>query len=127
MDKSVLVRVDLEQGSQILGILDRAGIKVNVALWVDFPEYEGWRLVLAGRQFDAVGIGHAYGLVHDALDEAGIGPDSEPIFMIFTMRDPFIKALRRLYEKAKRVEGSRLAIGAIGDRSVDDGYVYRIS
>jgi hypothetical protein len=127
MDKSVLVSVDLDQGSQILSILDRAGIKAKVALWVYFTEYEGWRLVLSGRQFDAVPLRDAYGLVHQALRAAGIGPDSEPIFMILAMRDPFIKALRRLFGKARRVEGMRLGGDTIGDRDVEEGYVYRIS
>jgi hypothetical protein len=127
VDKSVLVSVDLEQGSQILGILDRAGIKVKVALWVYFTEYEGWRLVLAGRPFDAMPLREAYGLVHQALRAAGIGPESEPVFMIFAMDDPFVKALRRLFGKARRVEGIRLGGDTIGDRDVEEGYVYRIT
>jgi hypothetical protein len=127
MDKSALVSIDLEQGAQILGILDRAGFKVKVAVWVRFSEYESWRLVLAGRQFDAVSFLDAYGLVNEALRAAGIGHDDEPLIMILAMRDPFIKALRRLFGKARRVEGMRLGGDTIGDRDVEEGYVYRIS
>jgi hypothetical protein len=127
MDKTVLVSVDLEQGSQMLGILDRAGIKVQVALWVRFSEYESWRLVLAGRQFDAVSFRDAYGLVNEALRAAGIDSDDEPLIMILAMHDPFIKALRRLFGKAQRVEGIRLGGDTIGDRDVEEGYVYRIT
>jgi len=65
--------------------------------------------------------------VHEALSAAGIGPDDEPIIMILAMRDPFIKGLRRLLVKARRVEGTRLWGDTIGDRSVEDGYVYRIT
>jgi hypothetical protein len=45
--------VDLDSGSEILRILDRAKVKVSVALWAHLSDYEDWRLVLAGRQFDA--------------------------------------------------------------------------
>ena len=127
MDKTVLVSIDLEQGAQILGILDRAGFKVKVALWVRFSEYESWRFVLAGRQFDAVSFLDAYGLVHEALRAAGIDSDDEPLLMILALRDPFIKALRRLFRKARRVEGLRLGGDTIGDRDVEEGYVYRIT
>ncbi len=127
MDKSVLVSIDLGQGAQVLSILDRARMQVKVALWVHFTEYEDWRLVLAGRQFDAVSFLDAYGLVNEALSAAGIGPGDEPIIMILALRDPFIKGLRRLFGKARKVEGTRLWGGAIGDRSVEDGYVYRIT
>jgi hypothetical protein len=47
--------------------------------------------------------------------------------MIFAMTDPFIKGLRRLFGKAKSAEGMRLGGQMIGDRFIEDGYVYRIS
>jgi hypothetical protein len=43
------------------------------------------------------------------------------------MTDPFIRALRRLFGKTKSVEGMRLGGQMIGDRFVEDAYVYRIS
>ena len=47
--------------------------------------------------------------------------------MILAMSDPFIKALRKLFGRSKSVEGMRLGGQMIGDRFVDDAYVYRIS
>jgi hypothetical protein len=46
--------------------------------------------------------------------------------MILEMKDPFIRALRRIFGKAKSVEGMRLGLQTIGDRFVEDGIVYRI-
>ena len=43
------------------------------------------------------------------------------------MSDPFIKELRRIFAKAKSVEGMRLGGQMIGDRFVDDASVYKIS
>ncbi|HWY45782.1 MAG TPA: hypothetical protein VNX70_00270 [Bryobacteraceae bacterium] len=128
MDKTVLVSgVDLGQGAEILRILDGAGLKISVALWVYLPEYEDWRLVLSSRKFDAVRLPTAYGLFHDALEAAGIPLERTPPVMILGMSDPFIRTLRRIFGKAKSVDGMRLGGQTIGDRFVDDAYAYRIS
>jgi hypothetical protein len=47
--------------------------------------------------------------------------------MILSMTDPFTKVLRRIFGKAKSVEGRRLGGQMIGDRFVEDAYIYRIS
>ena len=47
--------------------------------------------------------------------------------MILPLTDRSIKALRRIFAKAKNVEGMRLGGQMIGDRFVEDAYVYRIS
>ncbi len=43
------------------------------------------------------------------------------------MTDPFIKGLRKMFGKAKSVEGMRLGLQTIGGRFIEDAYVYRIS
>jgi len=47
--------------------------------------------------------------------------------MILPMTDAFIRGLRRIFAKAKDVEGMRLGGQMIGDRFLEDAYVYRIS
>jgi hypothetical protein len=127
MDKSALVSVDLEKGSKILQILDDAGLRVNVALWVVLAEYGDWRLVLSSRKFDAAGLTGGYGLLHDALDAAGFSLEETPPVMILNANDPFIRALRKIFGKAKSVEGMRLGGQTFGDRFVEDAYTYRVS
>jgi hypothetical protein len=58
---------------------------------------------------------------------AGFPNDKTPPLMILPMSDPFIKALRKLFGKSKSVERMRLGGQMIGDRSIEDAYVYRIS
>lgn len=127
MDKTALVAVDLERGSEILVLLDRANVKVNVALWVFLSEYEDWRLVVSGRRFDALSLRDAYRLLHDTLAAGGITVEKTPPVMILPMFDPFVKGLRRIFAKTKSVEGMRLGGQTIGDRFVEDAYVYRIA
>ena len=126
MDKAALVSVDLATGSEILKILDQAKVKVSVALWAVLPEYEDWRLVLAARQFDALGVTDAFGLINESLDAAKFPVARVPVIVILPMTDPFIKHLRRVFAKAKSVQGMRLGFQTIGNRFIEDAFVYRI-
>jgi hypothetical protein len=127
MDKTALVSVDLERGSVLLQALDKAKIKVSVALWAVLPEYEDWRVVVSGRKFDELKPLEAYGLLNNALRTSGIPVEKTPPILILPMSDPFIRALRRFFGKTKSVEGMRLGGQMIGDRFLEDGYAYRIS
>lgn len=127
MDKAAMVSVNLDMGLEIVDALERKSMKVNVALWAFLSEYGDWRLILSSRQFDSVGIRDAYGLLHDALDAAGIIPERAPLAMILPVNDPFIRDLRRRFGKTKSVEGMRLGGQMFGDRFIEDAYVYRIS
>lgn len=128
MDKSALVSIEVDRGTQILSILDQARIKISVALFVHLSEYETWRLVLAGRQLDGTPrLQDAYGLLHKALDAAGFAIEKTPPILILPMDDPFIKGLRRLFAKTRSVEGMILGGQSIGNRFLEDGYVYRIT
>jgi hypothetical protein len=127
MDKAAMVSVDIDMGMEIVDTLERKSLKVNVALWAFLSEYGDWRLILSSRQFDSVGLRNAYGLLHDALDAAGIIPERAPLAMIIPMSDPFIRDLRRRFGKAKNVEGMRLSGQMFGDRFIEDAYVYRIA
>jgi hypothetical protein len=64
-------------------------------------------LVLAGRQYDAVSFRDAYGLAHEARNAAGIGPVDEPLIYDSRHGRFLFKCLRRLFGKARRIEGMR--------------------
>ena len=127
MVKTSLVSTDIESGSEVLEFLDRSKAKANVALWAVLPEYEDWRLVLSGRRFDGPQVKNPYGLMNEALEAAGFSLHKTPIITILPMTDPFIKELRRIFGKSKSVEGMRLGGQMIGNRFIEDAYVYRIS
>ena len=127
MYKTALVERDLTQGAEIVRVLDQAGLLVKVALWVNLDEFNDWRFALAARAFDKAGIREGYGLLHDALNAAGIPYESTPSVMIFRMDDPFIRDLRKVFARTRSVEGMRLGGQTIGGRGLDDAYVYRIS
>jgi hypothetical protein len=127
MAQALLVNVDIGTGPEILDVLDRAKVKISVALWAHLPEYEDWRLIFAGRQFDALGPREGIGLLLDTLRAGGIPVEKRRHLLILPMTSPFIKDLRRAFAKARTVEGMRLGGQVFGDRFVEDAYVYRIS
>ena len=127
MDKTALVSVDIEMGRRVLDALDGAKIKVAVALWGVLAEYEDWRLVISARQLSSPDLRDAYRRVNECLTAVGVTPDKKPPILILLMNDPFIKRLRQVFGKTKSVEGMRLGGQAIGDRFLEDAYVYRIS
>ncbi|MGA3095930.1 MAG: hypothetical protein ABSF25_05705 [Bryobacteraceae bacterium] len=122
-----MVGLDIDRGAELLGALERAKLKVGVALWVYLSEYDDWRLVVSARRLDSLDLRDAYRLLHDSLAAAGFTPKNTPSVMILPMSDPFIRELRRLFGKTRSVEGMRLGGQVIGDRFVQDAYVYRIS
>lgn len=126
MDKAALVEASFTTGSELLEALDRTALSISVALWLYSPEYGDWRFVLASRRLDSIRPSEAYGLVHDALAAARISLERTPPLLILKMSDPFIRTLRKVFSKAKSVEGMRLGGQLIGDRFVEDAIVYRI-
>ncbi len=128
MAQALLVSVDIPLGREIIDALDAAGLTVNVALWAWLGSHEDWRLVLASRRLDKDRDRiEAYMAVHAAMDAAGISVNRDPIKTVLSMKDPFIRELRRLYAKSGDVEGMRLGGRRFGNRYVEDAYVYRIT
>ena len=126
MGKTLLVTMDVPLGAKIVEALDHSDLPLSVALWAYLSEYEDWRLVLASRKLDEVNPIKAYRLVDEALQAAGFSYRQTPTLLIQRMSDPFIRELRRMYGKTKNVEGMRLGGQMIGDRFIEDAFVYRI-
>lgn len=122
-----MVSVDVRQGTEILEALERAHVKVSVALWMFLSEFEDWRLVVSSRQFDKADPRDAYRLLHDSLARADFASKKTPAIIILPTSDPFVRELRRIFGKTKSVDGMRLGGQMIGDRFVQDAYVYRIA
>ena len=127
MDQTVLVGLDIALGEEILKALDAAGLKVNVAMWINLAEFDDWRFLLAARLLDKQqGLG-AHRLVDRAIRKAGISIEDTPLIKIDSMTSPFIRDLRRRYAKAGGVSGRRFGTLSVGDKYVNGAYVYRVT
>jgi hypothetical protein len=127
MDQTTLVDIDFKKGEKVVSALEQAGVRVTVAMWVHFSEYEDWRFVLVSKDLDALDRGDAYLKVNRILKNAGISAWQVPLIFIMKATDPFIRALRKVFRKATDVTGMRLGGQRWGDRFVDDAYAYKIA
>jgi hypothetical protein len=126
MDQTILVSLEIERGDELLQALDRAGVKISVAMWAVLDEYGDWRLFLAGKQLDAPKPRGGYPLLRHALDSMSF-PYPDLDYSILPMSHPIIKELRKRYAKTADVYGMRPGGQFFGDHYIRDGFVYRIA
>jgi hypothetical protein len=124
VDTTSLVGLDISEGAEVVSALEKHGISLQVALWMVTPEYEDGRLVLASEQLP-LGIRESYHKVVTILRETFVR--ALPSIMILRPDDPFILDLRSRYSKMPHMSGTRIGGGSIGNRFVEDGYVYKIA
>jgi hypothetical protein len=124
MDQATLVGPDLSAGREIVSVLDAAHVKQITALFVSFPEYSDWRLVLSSPSLDQENSLKAGEKVHKILHGKFDYP--LPPILILPTKDLLVRELRKIFGKAKSVEGMRLGSQTIGNRFVESAYVYRI-
>jgi hypothetical protein len=87
-------------------------------------DYDDWRLVLSSPSLDQTHLLKAYEKVAVILrDRFSM---MLPPILILPTKDPFIRELRKIFGKAKDVNGMRLGGQTIGNRFIDNAYVYRI-
>lgn len=125
MDKAALVSLDVSQGAEVVNALEEGGIRLKAALWIVSPEYEDGRLVLSSDSLMGVDPLKDYERVVRTLRKS-IQKVLPPLLILRTT-DPFIKTLRKIFGKTKSVEGMRLGGQSIGNRYVDEAYVYKIA
>lgn len=126
MVEDSLVDRKIAKGERFLKALDAAGVPVDAALWFYFDEAEAWRLVVSTPIVDEKGMFAAY----QAFDEATEAADPPIDFDLGELRaasrkDPIIKALRGLGDRASYYVGR--TFGGFYERGVSflGGYLYR--
>jgi len=124
MDQAILVGPDLNAGLDAVAELDAANVKSVVALMAVFPEYGDWRFVVSSPDLDQAHLLKAHYRVSEILRGRFIY--TLPAIMIFPIKEPFIRDLRKRFGKSRDVLGMRLGYQKIGDRSIDAAYIYRI-
>lgn len=125
MDKTTLVSLDISEGAEVVSALENHGVELKVALWMVTPEYDDGRLVIASEELQQKSILKDYEKVVRILRETFVR--ALPPVMIMRLDDPLIKELRKRFGKTEHVSGMRLGGQMIGNRFVEDAYVYKIA
>ena len=124
MDQATLVGPDIDIGRDAVAALDQAKRKPVVAMLSLFPEYGDWRLVLSSPSLDQTHPLRAQEQVAAVL--RGDFIHRLPVVMVMPIKDPFVRELRKIFGKAKSVYGMRLGGQTIGNRFIENAFVYRI-
>jgi hypothetical protein len=151
MATAALVDRDREIGREILGELAKAGIAVNVAFWAYVSQSGEWQFFIATPLVDSEGPKSAYERVLRTLHDAGM--DRQLPWRRILLRSPKDPVLRLLEKQTKIPTGSidimeseniprgtssayyvtyssypsetsRILNESVGDRFVEDAYVY---
>jgi hypothetical protein len=124
MVKETLLNSDVAFGERVIQRLDASGLPVSVALWLRKGEEEPFQLLLGSSFYDKLGHEKAYlKLAH------AVTPEENWVSIHIRLRgirDPLIRALRKIFGKTANVDGMRLGGQTIGGVWIDDAYVYRI-
>ncbi len=107
MVKKTLVEELIRDGEALLRELDRQGFPVESMFWIDLPEQDYWRLVIASPLVGVQGSTAAYRRLQEILpnlDLAGLALED------IALLQPDSPQLRSLLSMAEG--GSRLAVGA---------------
>jgi hypothetical protein len=126
MDKATLVDIDIAAGDRVLQILDHAGIKVNVAMWLYSSEFEAWRLYIASPLVDTEGPKEAYVRLLSALRSSDPDLATAVTITLVSPKETLIRGLKRAFGTTRRVHGMRLGSNVIDGVFIEQAYVYRI-
>jgi hypothetical protein len=125
MARTSLVAPDLTVGAEMVSALEKSRIQVAVALWMLTDEYSDWKFVISSPDFQD--LHQSYSRIRTAAEQAGISYEQIPPVLVLMTTDSFIQSLRSIFAKTKNVLGMRLGGQTIGDRYVEDAYVYKIA
>lgn len=125
MATNALVGVDLSEGAKVVSTLENHGIHVRVALWMVTPQFEDGRLVIASEDLPQTDILSDYEKVLEILRESFTS--ELPLFSILPLDDDLVRDLRRRFAGTVSLAGRRVGGETIGNRYIDDGYIYKIA
>lgn len=123
MDTAALVGSQINDGGQLLELLEREGLAVSAAAWLRPTEGDRWMLYIVSEDINKLGSLAAYQKVADALGKLSNSWLSISEVKLVSGGDTVAKALQDVLNKnAHRVANSEL-IG-FGNLSFDEMYLY---
>jgi hypothetical protein len=125
MDKTELVTSDLQAGREFIEALDKRGIPVDVAAWLQ-DEDGRWQLLISTPLTDKAGSGSIYQAISSTvrrLDATGIELDD---ILVASPREHLVKDLTRLVRTGDELQMLRLHDLELGGRLFRSSRIYRV-
>jgi hypothetical protein len=127
MGTTILVGDQIVAGREIIGRLERAGIVVDSALWLQDEETGEWRLVIASPCVDRHGPRRVYERLSEILATIGGPGVGISNVSVLSMADRFVRDLKRLIGTNDGLHDIRLDYLTVGGRTFRSARIYRVS
>ena len=124
MDKEPLVEQKVQDGRRLLMELEREGFDVTVAFWARTGENNKWRLYIASKAADTIGLAGAYRVVNGALQHLLNPSVTTSDIKVIRVSDPM--AVDALATRARHTGAEVIGYSGprLGDTPVDQAYIY---
>lgn len=126
MDKTVLVEKAIKEGGKLLEALDKAGFKVEAAMWFYVTESDEWRLFIASPFVETDGPTAAYGSIQTVLATLKPSEISLRNISVLSPKHHLISLLRIAIRTGPGISGIRFTRNVINNTLIEDAYIYRI-
>ena len=118
----------IQSGRSLIEELDKAGLSVDVAMWMLFPEISAWKLMISSPGFITKGPKAAYDVVQKALSKIGHPQLKLDDIVIAKAEVPLLKLMRMAVRTGDQSLASiRFTNNVINGQLIPDALIYRLS
>lgn len=128
MDKTALVKEDIQEGIRLIEALDKAGFQVEAAIWFYFTDSGEWRLLIASPFVEKNGPKKAYNFIQGVLTKSSppLGISLKDISAV-SPKHHLISLLRiAIGSTGRGISDIRFTRNVINNTLIEDAYIYRI-
>lgn len=128
MDKTALVKEDMQEGKKLIEALDKADFQVEAAIWFYLTDSGEWRLLIASPLVEKEGPKKAYSLIQRVLSKSlpPLGISLKDISVV-SPKHHLISLLRiAIGSTGPGISDIRLTRNVINNTLIEDAYIYRI-
>jgi hypothetical protein len=128
MDKTTLVDGDLKGGREVIDELERRGIAIDVAAWLQDEDTGLWRLLLSSPRGDEVGSRPIYEVIQAILRDPKAPKLDLEDFLVASPHQSIVKDLRRRVatDRGFHEDEIRLDLLGLGGRGYRSSRIYRV-
>jgi hypothetical protein len=117
----------INEGKNLIEVLDASGIKVDGALWFYFPDEGFWKLMLSFPNIKKEGPKSSYVKVQKALsklkEKASLALDD---VALMKLNAPLMHLLKIAVRTGPGISGIRFSNNVINGQLIADAYIYRL-
>lgn len=126
MAATALVTGDLATGRAIIEEIERIGVVVDSALWLQDEDTGDWRLVIASPTVDRQGPRYAYERLSEVLATLGDSGLAIKHISVVGVADRFVRELKRVIGTSDCLHEIQLDYITIGGQSFKSARIFRV-